>query len=184
MRRKIATLSPVAHVRDVPGCVRLEPGSIFHGVRVPRRIAVYDVRCPESDAGNVRAPWGETLWSGERAMYATDLKTGFLSDDVGRPVSCSSYRDHRTEDGATDGMLGIRRLFARCFREYRRNVRDPMFRKNGEVTELDSGGSTVTAPVIADLGNFGYGIAGRYIGTRFFPGTPNPKYRRTVGARR
>jgi hypothetical protein len=126
----------------------------WFGVRLPRAgVRTFDVRCPEHEAGSVKAPWGETLWSGERATYAAGLKVGYCDHDTSM-LSCSTYTDHRTCADAqnTKAVRDARKELARIWRDYRNAVRHPA--REGD------GGGVAYRPVVFHLGNYGWGLDG------------------------
>lgn len=146
-----ATGGTIREPSELPRCVRVR--GVWEGVRVPRSVAVFDVRDPrgeECTAAAVKAPWGETLWSSERAEYVLGLKreSGALVRDM-HSVSGRDYRDSLSLESA---LRKERVEIARAWKRWRRAARHG--RKRGE-----GGGSIVMRPALLSIGNYGYHLS-------------------------
>lgn len=126
----------------------------FCGVRFSRRFPIYDCRWP-ADQAQPRAPWGDTLWSGERAAYALGLLhgPGSAGDDHTSPLGIQFYFDARDPQNAGALRDVLRKLRSHCrvlVLEYRHARRHP--------APKGQGGHICYRPVAMDLGNYGAGI--------------------------
>lgn len=126
-------------------------GGIWYGVTLPEWLRFFDCRASEEWLPP-KAPWGESLWSGERAQVDLGLKRGYGENDATVLVSCQTYIDSRSC----------------CHQELARQVNDMVvaadrFRREYEENKLkvakpNEGGSCFYLPIAAELSNFGWGI--------------------------
>lgn len=154
--------TPLHHPHDAstqPGCSPLEPsaallsaGGFQNILGLPVQVidgwAVFDCRTGEDEyEGQVKAPWGETLWGSERAAYSIGLRTGWMGHDT-TPLSTSGCPDLRTWPGQYEKVArNLVKEAKRLMKDYESALANPA--PEGE------GGSVFYRPVILAVCNFG-----------------------------
>lgn len=128
----------------------------WYGVALPEWLRFFDCRTCDGDS-IPRAPWGESIYAGDRAKLDLGLKRGYYEeDDSTTLVSCSTYIDSRRA----------------CMGELGRQVSDMIeaaekFRRDYEKSQSKiakagdcyaNGGSCFYLPVAAEISNFGWSI--------------------------
>lgn len=134
---------------SIPFCTEIK---VLGGVKLPRSVRCFDVRIPDDEVFKDCKPYGEHLWSSERAAYVLGLRTSWSHRYDTSPVSCQAYEDFRTCSEARLALVAqnMRKMLREYLREYRLAERFPAGK--GE------GGSCYYKPVALTLANYGYGL--------------------------
>jgi hypothetical protein len=122
----------------------------WFGVAIPSWLRAFDCRGSGKDL-MPRAPWGETLFGGEKASVDLGLRDGTWDgrhDTI--PTSCSTYLDART---ASESELA-------------RQVADMVKEATRLKTEYDTakeaakgvGGSCLYLPIAIEMSNYGWSV--------------------------
>lgn len=123
---------------------------IWCGVEIPSWLRAFDVRTAPSECG-LRAPWGETLWSAERAMVDLGLKAGYDSHAT-IPSGCHVYFDMRdcSEAELAKQIASAIADATRLHSEY----------EHAQVHRAapGAGGSCYYMPVAISIGNYGWSV--------------------------
>lgn len=123
----------------------------WYGVTLPKWLRFFD--CRSSDSWNApKAPWGESIYSGERAQIDLGLKRGYYEDNDATTLVSSTSCDSRTAcmgelARQISDMIEAAEKFRRDYEKYKDKVAKP-----GE------GGSCFYLPVAAEVSNFGWSI--------------------------
>lgn len=118
------------------------------GVKIPKWLRVFDCRGDEL----TKAPWGQTLWSSEKAEIDLGLRSE--KDRFGTsPLSCSTHIDSRTAPEAelTRQMADMVKEATRLRKQYLEAKKNP-----GE--DKGHGGSGYYLPVAVAISNFGWNV--------------------------
>jgi hypothetical protein len=128
----------------------------WYGVALPEWLRFFD--CRNSDSWSApKAPWGESIYGGERAQIDLGLKRGYYEDNNATTlVSCSTYIDSRTAcmgelTRQVTNMIEAAERFRRDYERYKSKITKPE-------DCYANGGSCFYLPVAAEMSNFGWSI--------------------------
>lgn len=136
----------------LPPAARQDAGALQNILQLPVQIIdgwpVFDCRTGKDEfAGQVMAPWGETLYGCERAAYSIGLRVGYGKHDT-TPLSISGCPDLRTWPVQFERVaMDLVKHAARLLRDYEEALAAPA--PEGE------GGSVFYRPVAISVANFG-----------------------------
>jgi len=126
-------------------------GGSWYGVSIPEWLRVFDCRSSDDDIAP-KAPWGEHLWSSERAEVDVGLKRGYGDNDATCVVSCSTYVDARKADEKE-----LARQVSDMVREATR-LREEYLKGKEKPAKKGDGGSCLYMPVCITLANYGWSV--------------------------
>jgi len=132
----------------------------WYGVKIPKWLRVFDCRGDEI----LKAPWGHTLWSSEKAEVDLGLRTE--TDRFGTtPLRCSTYIDSRTA-----AETELTRQVTDMVKEAKQIRVQYLDAKKNPGEDKGHGGSGYYMPIAIAMSNFGWNVIcdERISATKFF----------------